>query len=160
MRRIVFAAFALTVAAACQPATTDLTEAQRAEIVAAVSQVATDNWRAWLAQEDVDEVLSVSSDWAGTPWSGTSSLDQMRSDMGLHWDRWDYDQDVEYDWDVWVLAPNVAAAKMTTDYVRTDVSGTVQEWTVNWATVWVLEDGAWKMLLAKNDWIEKEPAGG
>jgi len=160
MRRIVFAAFALTVSAACQPATTDLTEAQRAEIVTAVSQVATDNWRAWLAQEDVDEVLSVSSDWAGTPWSGTSSLDQMRNDMALHWDRWDYDQDVEYSWDVKVLAPNVAAAKMTTDYVRTDASGTVQQWTVNWATVWVLEDGAWKMLLAKNDWIEKEPAGG
>ncbi len=160
MGRIVLAVVGLAVMAGCQYASTEMTEAERGDIAAAVSEVATQNWRAWLAQEDVDEVLSVSSDWAGTPWSGTSSLDAMRNDMAVHWDRWDYDQNVEYDWDVNVLAPNVAAAKLTTDYVRTDVDGIVQNWTVNWATVWMLEDGEWKLLMAKNHWIEKEPAGG
>ncbi len=160
MRRIVLAACALGVVAGCQYAATEMTDAEREEIAAAVSEVATQNWRAWLAQEDVAEVLSSSSEWAGTPWGGSSSLDELREGMSGHWERFDYNQDVEYDWDVLVLAPNVAAAKTTTDYVRTNVDGTVQEWTVNWATVWVIEDGQWKLLMAKNHWIAKEPAGG
>lgn len=158
MYRVVFAAFAIAVLAACQP-TGEMTDTQRDEIAATVAQIATDNWRAWLAQQDVDAVMRVSSDWAGTPWSGTSSLDQMRDDMSLHWDRWDYSQDVEYNWDVTVLARNVAAAKLTTDFVRTDDAGSMQEWTVNWATVWVLEDGEWKLLVAKNHWMPKGEVG-
>lgn len=156
MYRVVIAAFALTVLPACQPAA-ELTDAEREEIASTIAEIATANWQAWVAQKDVDEVMRVSSDWAGTPWSGTSSLDDMRDDMSLHWDRWDYDQDVEFNWDVTVLAPNVAAAKLTTDFVRTDEAGTTQEWTVNWATVWLLEDGEWKLLVAKNHWIAKEP---
>jgi hypothetical protein len=37
--------------AACQPTATEMTDVERAEIAVAVSLVATENWRAWLAQE-------------------------------------------------------------------------------------------------------------
>ncbi len=44
MRRFVLAAFALTVLAACQPATTDLTEEQKTEIATEVNAAVDDLW--------------------------------------------------------------------------------------------------------------------
>ncbi len=47
MRRFVFAAFALIVLVACQPATTELTEEQKAEIAAEVDLIHGQMWDAW-----------------------------------------------------------------------------------------------------------------
>ena len=44
MRRFVLAAFTMTVLAACQPATTELTEEQKAEIAAEIRQTARAFW--------------------------------------------------------------------------------------------------------------------
>ena len=49
MRRAILAAFALTVLAACQPATNELTEEQKAEISAEVNAIHADMWDAWRA---------------------------------------------------------------------------------------------------------------
>ena len=49
MRRLVFAAVSLAfLATACQPATTELTEEQKAEIAAEVNAIHAENARAWL----------------------------------------------------------------------------------------------------------------
>jgi len=118
MRRLTLSVLSLAMLAACQPATTELTEEQKAEIETTVKQIATENWRAWLAQEDVNQVMSVNSDWAGTPWDGTSSPQELRASLLSHWENWDYQQDVDIEWDVMVLAPNVVAARAMTDYIR------------------------------------------
>ena len=57
MRRFVFAAFAVTVFAACQPASTELTDYQKAEIAAEVELLHGQFWDAWRAA-DVDRGLS------------------------------------------------------------------------------------------------------
>jgi ketosteroid isomerase-like protein len=49
MRRFVLAAFALTVLAACQPATTELTDYEKAEIAAEVELLHGQFWDAWRA---------------------------------------------------------------------------------------------------------------
>ncbi len=51
MHRFVLAGSTLTVLAACQPATTDLTEEQKVEIAAEVDSVANDLWAAWAAAD-------------------------------------------------------------------------------------------------------------
>jgi hypothetical protein len=65
------------------------------------------------------------------------------------WARWDYEQTPAPDWEVMVLAPNVAAAKGTAELTRTDTTGLVQRYVTDWAHVWVKEGGEWKMLVAK-----------
>jgi hypothetical protein len=57
MCRFVLAAFALTVLAGCQPATTELTEEQRAAIAAELNAIHTDMWDAWRAA-DYDQGVS------------------------------------------------------------------------------------------------------
>ena len=59
MRRIVLAASALTVLAACQPADTALTEEQKAEIAAEVN-AAFENWAAAVRALDLDGYMVVS----------------------------------------------------------------------------------------------------
>jgi phenylpyruvate tautomerase PptA (4-oxalocrotonate tautomerase family) len=45
MRRILLAALAVSVFVACQPATTELTEEQKAEIAAEIRQVVAEFWQ-------------------------------------------------------------------------------------------------------------------
>ena len=57
MRRFVFAAFALTVFAACQPVTNELTEEMKAEIAAEVNALNNESTNAW-READVDRGMS------------------------------------------------------------------------------------------------------
>ncbi len=147
MRRLAFAAVSLAfLATACQPATTELTEEQKAEIEGAVIQ-AYEGWNdAWAAQESVDDFMGHFHDWAVSPLSGWESVDALRAGTSEWWARY-------HSWEmelgetrVLVLGPDVAALEGTQVSVVTDTSGTVVEWTQRLTTVWVLRDGQWKLL--------------
>ena len=57
MRRLAVAALSLAFLAACQPATIELTEEQRAEIAAEVEALHAASWDAWRAA-DLDQATS------------------------------------------------------------------------------------------------------
>jgi hypothetical protein len=65
------------------------------------------------------------------------------------WARWDYEQTPAPVWEVRVLAPDVAAVKGTIELTRTDTTGLTQSYVSDWAHVWIVEDGEWKILVAK-----------
>jgi uncharacterized protein (TIGR02246 family) len=73
MRRLVLAAFSLTVLAACQPATTELTEEQKAAIADTVRQLSTD-YLASVSTLDADTVMAFHIDSDEFAWSIDSEL--------------------------------------------------------------------------------------
>ena len=82
MRRIVLAAFALTVFAACQPATNELTDNQKGEIAAEVELLHGQFWDAW-RETDVARGMSYyrnSPDFTftreGEPLNGFAALNE------------------------------------------------------------------------------------
>jgi hypothetical protein len=127
----------------------EMTKAEIAQIEAEVRQAATDQMNTWIAQEDLDAHVADHSGWAGNPWGGTRTLEQMRDRQEALWARWDYEPVSPPDWEVWVLAPDVAAVKGTVQLTRTDTAGVVQTYLSDWAHVWIIEEGEWKILLAK-----------
>jgi len=152
MRRITLAAVSLAfLATACQPATTELTDEQKADIAAAVEQAATESFNVWL-QEDVEGTLETFSFQMGAPWANWESRDEARSFYENSFELFDYEQISTSGWDVHVLAPNVAGATATYEFTRADSAGTVVNRGGRFTTVWVLEDGSWKMISAGQYW--------
>jgi hypothetical protein len=147
-RILLTGAVACLLAAGCQPATTELTDAQKAEIEEAVKQASTDLWAAWVAQEDVDEYLSHTSNWV-VPWGGFASVDALRSSILGTWERQNWEIRDLGEVEVLVLGTDAAALKATAVCVVTDTAGTAQELTQDYAGVWVREDGHWKLLMSR-----------
>ena len=56
------------------------------------------------------------------------------------------------DWEVLVLGPKAAAVKGTGRLTRADSTGSVRTQITDWAEVWILEEGVWKILVAKEAW--------
>ena len=154
----VFGAFLILVLlAGCQaPPSGEMTAEQIAEIEAAVKQAATDQMNTWLAQEDLDAHVADHSAWAGNPWGGTRTLEQMRERQAGYWEQFDWKVLDPPEWEVRVLGPAAAAVKGSLEMTRTDTAGAVLRYHTDWAEVWVQEDGRWKMLVAKeaNEVIE------
>ena len=147
MRRFVLAASALTVLAACQPATTELTEEQKAEIEAAVVEASVAYTEVYHGK-DFDGYMSFNSDWAGSPWGGAETLGELRSGVQAEWDRWDLEHE-NGEMKVMVLGPDAAAVTFTQVQVRIDSAEVRQETAHKLAFVWVREAGRWKLLVAK-----------
>lgn len=146
----IFAVIALLyVATVPNVAPAEMTEAEIARIVAEVRAAATEQHDTWISQEDLTAHVSSHSAWAGNPWGGTRTLDQMRERQRNMWARWDYDQTSAPAWEVRVIGPDVAAVKGSLELTRTDTTGLVQTYTADWAHVWIIEDGVWKILVAK-----------
>jgi hypothetical protein len=147
MRRLALAALSLAfLATACQPATTELTDAQKAEIEQAVIQAYEGWWNAWTAHENVDDYMGYFHDWAIAPLAGFASVEALRSSSLEVWDG-DRSWEAEVgDARVLVLGPAAAALEGAAVSVVTDTSGASVEWTQRLTTVWVLQDGQWKLL--------------
>ncbi len=146
MRRIVVAAFALTVLAACQPATNELTEAQTEQIEHAVIQAYEGYWNAWAALESVDDYMAYYHGWAASPLAGWVSAEAVRTgaeEYFASFTSWDV---AFTETRVLTLGPDVAAVEGTTESVVTDSSGTAEVWTQKATSVWILRDGRWKIL--------------
>lgn len=127
----------------------EMNETEIARIQTEVRAAATEQHNTWISQEDITAHVASHSAWAGNPWGGTRTLEQMRERQSEVWARWDYAQTPAPTWEVRVLAPDVAAVKGTAELTRTDTTGLVQTYVADWAHVWVLEGGEWKILVAK-----------
>jgi hypothetical protein len=126
-----------------------MTPEQIAEIEAAVKQAATDQMNTWLAQEDLDAHVADHSAWAGNPWNGAITLEEMRERQARFWEQYDWAVVDPPEWEVRVLGPEAAAVKGTLEMTRTDTAGVVLRYYAHWAELWVVEDGRWKLLIAR-----------
>jgi hypothetical protein len=131
---------------ACQPASNELTEAQRTEIRAAVLEADAGWWEAWASMENLDDYMGYFSDWFETPITGWASTEALRAGGAETWEEtasWEYEFG---DRRVKVLAPNVAALEGRIVSLVTDTAGAAVEWNQRYTQVWSLEDGGWKIL--------------
>ena len=135
--------------AACQPATTELTEEQKAEIAAEVNAINAEFWYAWRAT-DFDQGMSYyynSPDLAfgfdGAVDYGYAEIDaKYRPGMaGVA------SQDITItSSETMVLAPDVVCTMETATYTATDTAGvTGPELSVAVTSIWVHRDGEWKI---------------
>lgn len=148
MRRMLLL-LAISVAAACQLATTELTDAQKADIAEAVKQAARDYRESFWARENMDEFMSYNSDWAGSPFSEFDSLDELRSSGSSTLEAWDTETLEWGDMDVIVLGPDAAAVKGSY-YIVADSAGITRvRQDYDWADVWVRQAGQWKVLVVR-----------
>jgi hypothetical protein len=134
----------------------EMTADQIAEIEAAVIAAAEGQNRAWRSEQDMDEYMSYHSGWAGSPWPSFGSLDELRTRMTSNWARWDVEGVGQKEWEVRVLAPDVAAVKGTWQITQTDTAGLVRVFDTQDAHVWVLEESGWIMLVATETWTRIE----
>ena len=161
MPRLALAAVSLAfLVTACQPARTELTDAEKAEIERAVIQAYQGYWNAWSAQESVDDYMGYYHDWAVSPLAGYESIKAVRSDALESWAyyrRWEVELGETR---VLVLGPDVAVLEGASVSVVTDITGIVVEWTqrANW--VWVLRDGQWKIVTGGFPLSRQRPLAG
>ncbi len=149
MRRFVIAAFALTVFAACQPTTTELTEEQRAEIAAEVKTIHAEFWNTW-REANVDDVMTYYLD---SPSFGFSHVGEMIRSFS------EYEELVQSafatvgsqtititDMHTTVLAPDVVCVMDRGVYAVTDTAGVIgTEAAFTSTVIWVLHDAEWKV---------------
>lgn len=154
MRRIVLAAFALTVLAACQPATTELTEEQKAAIADTIQQVNTEHAVAMNAR-DLDSWLSGLSDdirWAIPYGYGSHSQieDAVRSGLDAATDTTGWGMDWE-ETHVRVLGPDAAVLW------GTYAARFYDDERVHTTLVYARVDGEWKVVHGHSTNAEPPP---
>jgi hypothetical protein len=150
MRRFIFAAFSLTVLAACQPTTTELTEEQKAEIAAEVNLRSDMLWDE-LRQPDFDrlttflhqtpDAFSVSNgtfnEWSAAQASaGRATLAE-----------WEDQVLTVSEARTVVLSPDVVyTMRVGTDSItlRSGEATPTRPWA--WTNLWVRRDGEWKVM--------------
>jgi hypothetical protein len=168
MRRFIFAAFALTVLAACQPATTELTEEQKAEIEAAVRQVADDSY-AGAREADFERIASHVSEQDGLCLFG-ATIRTCSEVLEMYRQAWSSDREERLerqemdgqDMRVLVLSPTVVLVAETTEENRAYyTSGEVSRGRFASFSVYVLENGEWKAhSMQQASWPIEDDEGG
>jgi uncharacterized protein (TIGR02246 family) len=146
MRRFVIAAIALTVFAACQPTTTELTEGQKAAIEAEIRQLDTDMGHAWNAH-DYDEWRSHFAD--DVRFNGESGF--MQGEQIFEAVRPYLESDAEFSSElvddfVRVLGPNAAVKGSVIHNTTVLPSGESSTSREIMTTVWYRVDGEWKIV--------------
>ena len=154
MRRFVFAAFATTVLAACQPATTELTEDEKAAIADEVLAAFTEAEAAWETENaDPEAVMSRFVNSSESVWAGSGVLIHGYDDQ-FEVSRSAYASRTKADWTstdrhIGVLAPDVVYMMDVGKVVFTDTAGaTTPESDYAYTYIWVLMNGEWKILAA------------
>ena len=146
MRRLILPLVLMVVA--CQPATMELTEEQKAEIAAEVNALQADLWDAW-REMDIDRALSF----------GRDVPEFMFAYEGQLWDYAEFEEaarsvsaDVESqtftitESQTTVLAPDVVCITEQGTNVATDTMGeTGPEVAFAITVIWVHRDGEWKI---------------
>ncbi len=152
MRRLVIAAFTMTVLAACQPATTELTVQRRGEIAAEVTMRLDGLWDA-LRLADYDQILDYmhqSPDFLmssnGTFMSGFATLDSVFGPLIENWES--QVLTVSETRTVVLSADVVYTMRVGTDAVtlKSGETGRTRPWVVTY--VWERRDGVWRVLLS------------
>lgn len=159
MRRFVFTAFALTLLAACQPGTTELTEEQKAEIAAEVRQTVAAFWNS-VEEMDFERWVGVwitdhDHYYQGDPMLFVNRLTirPTAEDIREVWEpvfeaRSGHSIDIGAE-TVAVLGEDVALHVFKAEYTVSYPEGnTTDPAPVTVSTVWVREGTEWKMLHA------------
>jgi hypothetical protein len=160
MRSSGLLAFSLSVLAACQPATIELTAEQRAAIAAEVDSIAAEWWSAW---ENVDAELGLSfiADDAETAWTGDDGTTYTLDAISEAWRAWgegmEGPQHIEFtDSETVVLAPDVVCTIRRFTNVQTHVGGTVApEFDSVETLIWVNRAGEWKVLIGHESMLQE-----
>ena len=146
MRRFVLAAFALTVFAACQPATNELTDYRKGELAAEVELIHGQMWEAW-NETDVDRAMSYLYNSPDVIWvddgvlmKGWTTVNDMVQSLTIESQAVTFNESKTT-----VLAPDVVHVVDQGTYVVTSTDGaTGPETTFATSILWVLRDGDWK----------------
>ena len=155
MRRFVLAAFALTVLAACQPATTELTEEQKAEIAAEVNLRLDTFWDV-LRNPDYDQILEFFhespdniSARRGTATYGFVVGSAMDSISRATVDTWESQELTISETNTVVLSHDaVYTLRVGTDAITltSGETGPTRPWAASY--IWVRRNGEWRILLS------------
>ena len=147
MHRLILAAFALTVLAACQPATTELTEEQKGEIAAEVQLLHDQYWDAW-RETDKDRGMSYYRNSPDFVFANGVALVKGWGTLNEAVQSWTVEsQVVTIDESIaTVLAPDIVHFVENGTYSVTSTSGeTGPDIPFAVSTIWVLRDGEWKV---------------
>jgi uncharacterized protein (TIGR02246 family) len=157
MHRCAFASLVLTVLAACQPATTELSEEQKAKIEAEVNAIHNEFWDAW-RETDFDRGMSYYLDspeftfaFQGRMISGYSGVRDFLEPAFANV----ASQTVSFNESrTAVLAPDVVCVSAQGTYSATTTDGvTGLASSFAFTTIWVKRNGEWKVQSA----ITSEP---
>jgi hypothetical protein len=153
MRRLVLAAFALTLLTACQPATTDLTEEQNSEITAEITAVLDTFWDAW-AQVDYDRGFAYWEDspellFAGSEGDilrGFATMDRLYRPFFATLRSQEFDLNETH---IKVITRDAAYAMQRGTYAQTDTSGvTGPTRPLAYTYLWIRTADGWKITSA------------
>jgi hypothetical protein len=142
----------LFTAVACQPATMELTDGQKAVIAAEVDSIMNEWWAAFTTSIDFDRGMSFTADAPEMAWATNGTLLPSRSAIDAYY-RPVFgsiqSQAIEFsDSRTVVLAPDVVCTIRVGNTVVVDTAGnTMPEQTYAETIVWVKRNGEWKVLL-------------
>ena len=161
MRRLVFAVLSLTFLAACQPATTGLTEEQKAEIAAEVNAVVAATWDEW-REYDLDGGMAGFLDSPDLMFALDGALlpgfDTIRGTFAaMNEGVASMEVTIDESHTV-VLAPDVVSVTQSGRFAPTDTDGvTAPEMSFALTLVYVRHNGEWKILLGHESFPAPEP---
>jgi uncharacterized protein (TIGR02246 family) len=148
MRRLALAALSLAfLATACQPATTELTDAQKAAIEEEVRQVWDDMGDAWNAR-DFDRVRPFLADdlrWGISPWPFLT-MEEIEPEFRAYLSGISETTLEDEDSFVRVLGPDAAVYSWTSHETVVDVNGVSSSVRTAGTFVWARVDGVWKVV--------------
>ncbi|NIM49589.1 MAG: DUF4440 domain-containing protein [Gemmatimonadales bacterium] len=159
-RILLTAAVACLLAAGCQPATVELTDAERAAIADSVNAINAEAWDAW-REVDLDRALSYFHDspdyWfalEGQVLRGYAEADSFWRGSFATANRIDI---TISDSRTMVLTADVVSVLEQGVFSVTDSAGvTSPETAFALSTTWVRRDGEWKVLYGHESWLEPE----
>ena len=152
---IVAAVIALRYYRTSPPASTEMTEAERAQIQAEVDSLTAEWWKAWEVF-DWNRGLSFVEDAPETTWTGAVQTVYSIAEMREVWPSAMAGlgrQDLDFtNARTVVLAPDIVWTLREGNYVLMDTAGAVvSEGQFNETAVWVKRSGEWKILLGHDD---------
>ena len=162
MPRVVPAALAIAVLAACRPAATELTDQQRTAITEEVAVAVAGFWDAW-ATADVDRGMAFMADDATAVTSGAQILRgrQTKDDAWRPMFETVASQVIDFeDTHITVFGPDFVCVQQrgTFDVTETD-GGTGYLKVFAYTTVWTRRDGVWKVVAGHRSDPPASPAG-
>ena len=155
MRRIVLAAFALGVLAACQPTATELTEVQKGAIADTVRQLA-DTYFADARALDFDGMMATYA--SELVWAENGALGANRDSLATAW-RGFFAAIREVTSGNWgevhvkVLSPTTAVYTASFDWVAVDTSGAATGSHGVWTAVWEQTAEGWKIVYGHESYV-------
>jgi uncharacterized protein (TIGR02246 family) len=151
MHRLVLSVLSLAFLAACQPATTELTEEQKAAIVDEITRLCDESLNS-IRQLDQAGWLAYFRDSEDVTYAEGGEVFRGRSALAEHLRTvWAPFAGFEGDWgelNIQVLAPTVAVVTSRFDFTGVDTAGNETQFYGTWTGVWVEQDGEWKMVNA------------